>query len=831
MQEHFQERESSMTSTPKAHPTLRKQGAHTLALVLGMVTMLAIGGQTLAGAFGPSHSSTIEQAADANPAQSEIDSDYLKSVLAEGSALPDGFLDLYDENGDGCLSVVDILLHQISRNVPTIQAQPLDCAVMEGQPATFSVTASGNPAPTFQWSKNGTDIQGASSSTYTLPAATMADSRARFTVVVSNSAGSVASRAATLFVTPFQEFPAITTQPQSVTVTEGQPAAFSVAASGTPSPQYQWVKNGTAIAGAISPVYTTPATTSADSGARFMVLVSNSAGSISSNVATLTVTPAQVAPVITGQPHGLTVTKGQTATFSVTATGTPSPTYQWRKNGTDIQGASSSSYRIPNATMADSGARFTVVVSNGAGSATSDPATLTVVPVPPASCHTPQDPMSYQPGPGGTLYEIGPGKASTSTHDIALHRLKSGDVVRIYAKNNREPYYEKLYIAGEGTADHPIVVVGVPDAQGNKPIFSGINATANTHYGRYYYNEDRQVIVIGQYGNLPANHLILDNFEVTGAVAQGAYKDTQGWAWYYGWNAASVMVQHASDVTIRRCDIHHSENGIFASNNGLLTVEYSYIHDNGVHTGSDQQHNLYINGGAGSVFTLQFCHIGEELNDGQQVKSRAETTVIRHNWIEGGRNSLLDLVEESDNGQANAYVYGNILIKVPPVHNKRIVFFGGDISQPRTGTLYFFNNTVVNLHDDPAFPGNNFVNLFMLNRPDAKVIADNNILYSAKSSRIKMYDASNLNNLSGSNNWISSSAELTEGLMNSVRGKDPGFRDFASGDFFLTPGSPARDFLSIYMPPPGHDLNLRYEKHELCGSRGSDGKLDLGALE
>jgi hypothetical protein len=86
--------------------------------------------------------------------------------------------------------------------------------------------------------------------------------------------------------------PAITTQPANQTVTVGQMATFSVAASGTTPLTYQWQKNGADIGGATSASYTTPATTQADSGATFRAIVSNTAGSTTSNSATLTVNAA-----------------------------------------------------------------------------------------------------------------------------------------------------------------------------------------------------------------------------------------------------------------------------------------------------------------------------------------------------------------------------------------------------------------------------------------------------------------------------------------------------------------------------------------------------------
>jgi hypothetical protein len=261
---------------------------------------------------------------------------------------------------------------------PAITSQPLSQSVMVGQTAIFNVAATGTAPLSYQWRKNGTAISGATSSSYITPATTSSDNGTQFTVVVSNSAGSATSNAATLTVNASAVAPTITTQPTSQTVTAGQTATFTVSATGTAPLSYQWRKNGTAISGATSSSYTTPATTSSDNGAQFTVVVSNSAGSITSNPATLTVSAAAVAPSITTQPASRTVTAGQTAAFTVAATGTAPLTYQWKKNGTAISGATSSSYTTPATTSSDNGAQFTVAVSNSAGNVTSNAATLTV---------------------------------------------------------------------------------------------------------------------------------------------------------------------------------------------------------------------------------------------------------------------------------------------------------------------------------------------------------------------------------------------------------------------------------------------------------------------
>jgi len=261
---------------------------------------------------------------------------------------------------------------------PSLMVQPTSVTVTAGQPATFRVSATGTAPISYQWRRNATNIGGATAATYTIPATTTSDSGSKFDVVVSNNSGSITSSQATLTVNASTAAPAMTTQPSNMTVAAGQTATFSVVASGTAPLSYQWRKNTTNISGATTSSYTTPVTTSADNGAKFDVVVSNSAGNITSAQATLTVSSAPVAPTITTQPANQTVSAGQTATFSVFAGGTAPLSYQWRKNTANISGATASSYTTPVTTSADNGAKFDVVVSNSAGNITSAQAMLTV---------------------------------------------------------------------------------------------------------------------------------------------------------------------------------------------------------------------------------------------------------------------------------------------------------------------------------------------------------------------------------------------------------------------------------------------------------------------
>ena len=261
---------------------------------------------------------------------------------------------------------------------PTITTPPANQTVAAGQTATFTVVAGGTAPLSYQWQKNGANITGATSASYTTPITTTADSGSAFAVVVTNTAGTVTSAAATLTVTAAAVAPTITTQPANQTVTAGQTATFTVVAAGAAPLTYQWQKNGANLTGATSASYTTPATTTADSGSTFRVVVANTAGTVTSAAATLTVTAAAVAPTITTPPANQTVTAGQTATFTVVAGGTAPLSYQWQKSGVNIAGATSVSYTTQVTTTTDSGSTFDVVVTNTAGTVTSAAATLTV---------------------------------------------------------------------------------------------------------------------------------------------------------------------------------------------------------------------------------------------------------------------------------------------------------------------------------------------------------------------------------------------------------------------------------------------------------------------
>jgi hypothetical protein len=258
---------------------------------------------------------------------------------------------------------------------PTITTHPQSQSVTVGGTASFSVSVSGSSPFSYQWKKNGSNVSGATSSIYSISNAQTSHAGS-YSVVVTNSAGSATSNAATLTVNAAVQPPAITTQPQSQTVTVGGTASFSVSASGSSPFSYQWKKSGSNISGATSSSYSISNAQTSHAGS-YTVTVTNSAGSVASNAATLTVTAAVQPPTITTQPQSQTVTAGEAASFAVSVTGTAPFSYQWRKNGANIAGATAATLVLTNVQSSQAGT-YTVLVANSAGSVTSAGATLTV---------------------------------------------------------------------------------------------------------------------------------------------------------------------------------------------------------------------------------------------------------------------------------------------------------------------------------------------------------------------------------------------------------------------------------------------------------------------
>lgn len=265
--------------------------------------------------------------------------------------------------------------------------------------SAVAVDVSGGPATAFQWqfSSDGgnsyqnidaaahpsaattslwlDDVQPTHAGIYRLQATTS------FTGAVSGAVSVVSySDPSTVEVSSEAQAPFVISPPADQSVLVGGSHTFSVVAGGSIPLSFQWSRSldggasYTPLSGATASHYTLENAQLSDTGL-YRVFIANAEGNTTSAPASFTV---NAVPAITAQPVGGTVQPGGTLTLSVTATGTPAPTYQWRRNGVAIAGATAATYTIANAAGADTGS-YTVVVSNSVGSVTSASAAVGIL--------------------------------------------------------------------------------------------------------------------------------------------------------------------------------------------------------------------------------------------------------------------------------------------------------------------------------------------------------------------------------------------------------------------------------------------------------------------
>lgn len=337
----------------------------------GSISVVAAGDETL----------TYQWFKDGSPVESATAATYTVTSPTTDNA---GTYHVVVSNAFGSETSTSVTVALAPASAPSFTVQPASSlTVNEGETLTLTATASGAPTPSYQWQKDTgagfSDISGATFPTLTVPSTTTADA-ATYRLVATNSGGNATSDSAVVSIN--SQAPAITTEPAPVTVNVGAAITVTAVASGYPSPTYQWYKgaapSGTLINGATGASYTVASATTPDAG-DYYVVATNRLGDATSIGATVTVNV--VAPAISTPPASTTVTLGQPATFTVSASGSAPLFYQWYKGDTLISGATSASYTI-NPTIGTSAGDYHVVVTNEGGpstAATSDSATLNLI--------------------------------------------------------------------------------------------------------------------------------------------------------------------------------------------------------------------------------------------------------------------------------------------------------------------------------------------------------------------------------------------------------------------------------------------------------------------
>lgn len=302
---------------------------------------------------------------------------------------------------------------------PTVTVPPVPVSVAAGAPAVFTVTANDTAPLTYQWWRDEEALVGATGASCTLPAPTSADSGAVFRVVVASANGCVFCAPVALTVDPALPpgFPswaaaipaadargpldtpagdgipnllkyACGLEPLVVASVAQRPGLVDAGAGWT----FRWRRAKTASGLLVIPERTddlvsgsweqvSGVKTSDDGTLETWELPLATAGARGFvRLAVSLDSGAGVAPVITAQPQDLAVVAGAPATFVAMAHGVAADGWQWRRNGEPIPGATGPAYTRPVATSVDDGARFSVVVTNTAGSVVSRPALLSVAP-------------------------------------------------------------------------------------------------------------------------------------------------------------------------------------------------------------------------------------------------------------------------------------------------------------------------------------------------------------------------------------------------------------------------------------------------------------------
>lgn len=262
----------------------------------------------------------------------------------------------------------------------SILSNPQSQVKCSGDSAVFGVQTTGSTPFQYQWRKNGfsladgASISGATTATLTIRNLGVTDIGS-YDLTVKNACGSATSSPATLDVNPGTQ---ILRNPAGTSACAGSPATFTVSAQGS-GLSFQWRKGGSPIGGATDSAYTIPAVASGDAGS-YDVVVTGTCGSATSSAAILTV---NTAPSVTGQPNPQVACAGIPVSFSAAASGSPAPSIQWQvstdggANFSNLQNETGPSLSF-TAGAGQNGYQYRAVFTNSCGTATTDPAALTV---------------------------------------------------------------------------------------------------------------------------------------------------------------------------------------------------------------------------------------------------------------------------------------------------------------------------------------------------------------------------------------------------------------------------------------------------------------------
>jgi hypothetical protein len=349
-----------------------------------------------------------------------------------------------------------------------------------------------------------------------------------------------------------------------------------------------------------------------------------------------------------------------------------------------------------------------------------------------------------------------------------------------------------------GSSTNPIIVRGIG---ATRPLFDATGLTVDG-----VLPNPRAAFQV------EAHYIVLENLEFRNATN--------------GNNGAGIRVTGANNVTVRNCKITRCDMGVMSDNNTNFVFETSEVASNGTSLYDGFSHNFYL---GGDSVTVRGCYIHDSLY-GQNMKSRAHFTALLYNYIADSQDGEVGLVDETVTATPNSHaaMIGNIVISKPRLagyNSARFVQFGQDSGGQHNGTLFAFNNTFI--------AGDNRIQFLSANATGAVVVAKNNILYGSD----KIVGTLG-GGISGSNNWMQSTAIVPASFFANVQTNEPGFVNRTGRNFHLTAAAICRNrglnsqsYLDgVGASQPGLPT-LEYLNQQQTRSRLSDGQIDIGAYE
>lgn len=434
-------------------------------------------------------------------------------------------------------------------------------------------------------------------------------------------------------------------------------------------------------------------------------------------------------------------------------------------------------------------------------------------------------------------YNVGPGQAHTECGTVPWGNLVAGDVVNIFHRST--PYKCKFGLSSRGTQTNKIVINGVTDSFGNRPIleFNGARTAAgcnqgppNNVFGGSYDFESLGGIVIKRFAGSAwespkPQHIVIQNLEMKGAANGQTYTKLDGAEGKYD-SSAGIWIQVGADITLQNNIITNNGFGVFTmAKDGTLahTVERpvircNRIHGNGV-ANSYLEHNLYVQSTSPLV---EGNYIGQVRKDswGASYKTRSSGEIFRYNYVVASARAL-DFVHSEGNEDGIAiqpdygtdYVYGNIIYNDCIANSNcasNPIHYGGDNMGeqdsssavftppiPYRSRLYFFGNTVINrANTDDSWR----VHMFDLSLASTTVYAWNNIFANFGNSNFAWVEYAGRLNLHGKNlvygtmlnhHDFANPIHVRINQLGTLVNGDPKFVDLANEDFSLQVTSPA----------------------------------------